>query len=289
MPELRIRRGEARPLEFDSVYSETISRPRVTDCVRSNADVIGEPCLKRWDWQCLRTPALCLFAALMVVPWSVPVYELLHSILRWLPLSSFFSAAVQFTSWFSILAVGLLITRFDKRRSRYLVYLACALAAMVAVNEPLKQIAGRSRPEWSVDMSKNKHRELVEFNNVHEEFHVPLARADHWWGPAISRPYFMDRYASFPSGHAATAFVLAAFLTVLYPAERKYWIFAAIACALSRIYGERHFVEDVLVGGAIGWGIAMWAFSWNWPLLFQDQIVQTWRQIRTSRLKNWRP
>jgi undecaprenyl-diphosphatase len=71
--------------------------------------------------------------------------------------------------------------------------------------------------------------------------------------------------ASFPSSHAANAFALAAVFAKrwrrLAPA---FWIWAS-AVALSRMYLNRHFLSDVVVGAAVGvlctWLIARWLGS----------------------------
>ncbi len=62
--------------------------------------------------------------------------------------------------------------------------------------------------------------------------------------------------ASFPSGHAANAAALA----YLFARRWKrgtvpFWVAAGLVCG-SRIYLNRHFMSDVLVGAAIGVGIA---------------------------------
>ncbi len=62
---------------------------------------------------------------------------------------------------------------------------------------------------------------------------------------------------SFPSSHAAHAFMIAAVLdaTVDRPAWR--WVFYPLASgvALARIEGDYHFPTDVAVGGLLGWWI----------------------------------
>ena len=58
--------------------------------------------------------------------------------------------------------------------------------------------------------------------------------------------------SSFPSSHAANAFALAWVLARRYrPAAPGLWAGAAVV-AVSRIYLDRHYLSDVLIGAAIG-------------------------------------
>ena len=71
--------------------------------------------------------------------------------------------------------------------------------------------------------------------------------------------------SSFPSSHAANAFLLAA---VLAPRRKRlapvFWAFAVLV-AFSRLYLNRHYLSDVVVGAAIGllcvWPVARWLES----------------------------
>ena len=69
---------------------------------------------------------------------------------------------------------------------------------------------------------------------------------------------------SFPSGHAANAFMLAALLTVAK--KRLYLVFYCVASlvAFSRIYLGVHFPSDVFVGAFIGWGTTKIVLSSCW-------------------------
>jgi membrane-associated phospholipid phosphatase len=61
-------------------------------------------------------------------------------------------------------------------------------------------------------------------------------------------------FNGFPSGHAATAFAVAAALSAWAPARRRGWIIAvASGVGASRIVLNAHFLSDVLGGGLFGW------------------------------------
>jgi membrane-associated phospholipid phosphatase len=59
---------------------------------------------------------------------------------------------------------------------------------------------------------------------------------------------------SFPSGHTATAFAMAAVLSFMIPNKKwqVFFVIAASAVGFSRIYTGQHFLNDVLVGALIG-------------------------------------
>lgn len=69
---------------------------------------------------------------------------------------------------------------------------------------------------------------------------------------------------SFPSGHAANAFMVAAFLGACI--KRKRIVFYGIAglIALSRVYLGIHFPSDILMGAFVGWGITRLMLSSQW-------------------------
>ena len=59
-------------------------------------------------------------------------------------------------------------------------------------------------------------------------------------------------YASFPSGHATTAFALAAVLALFAPRFRIGVFAIATMLALSRVVVGAHYLSDILAGGALG-------------------------------------
>jgi undecaprenyl-diphosphatase len=58
--------------------------------------------------------------------------------------------------------------------------------------------------------------------------------------------------ASFPSGHAATAFAAAVAIGLVHPRLRRPLLALAVVVALSRVYLGVHYVLDVLAGTALG-------------------------------------
>ena len=72
--------------------------------------------------------------------------------------------------------------------------------------------------------------------------------------------------SSFPSSHSANAFALAAILSRRWRrAALPLWLAAALIAA-SRVYLNRHFASDMLVGLLIGIGCAVWAMRrMHWP------------------------
>jgi membrane-associated phospholipid phosphatase len=61
-----------------------------------------------------------------------------------------------------------------------------------------------------------------------------------------------EAYASFPSGHAVTAFALAFAVSAAWPRTRMVMIVYAIAISVSRLILLAHHPSDVVAGGLIG-------------------------------------
>lgn len=75
---------------------------------------------------------------------------------------------------------------------------------------------------------------------------------------------FFDGGSSFPSGHAANAWSVATVIALEYGHKRPLVQVAAYglasAVSLSRYTGRNHFLSDVLVGSAIGYGIGRYVY-----------------------------
>jgi undecaprenyl-diphosphatase len=70
--------------------------------------------------------------------------------------------------------------------------------------------------------------------------------------PGLGSLAAIPENASFPSGHAATAFAAATAIGILSPRMRPYALALAVGVGLSRIYLRVHFPLDVLAGALLG-------------------------------------
>ena len=80
---------------------------------------------------------------------------------------------------------------------------------------------------------------------------------------AKGRSDFFDGGSSFPSGHAIEAWALATVIANEYHDHRLVQVGAygiATAVSLSRFTGRKHYLSDVLVGSALGYGIGRYVY-----------------------------
>jgi undecaprenyl-diphosphatase len=140
---------------------------------------------------------------------------------RWAPLTLVFVlASTWFVKWPLIVAVG---GCFDAKR-RCFPRAACAAALAVTTTALLvtvfKELFDRARP--------------------------PVA------DPGLDPVGVVPDSASFPSGHAATAFAAAVAVALVYPRLGRPLVALAVVIAVSRVYLGVHYALDVAVGTALG-------------------------------------
>jgi membrane-associated phospholipid phosphatase len=238
----------------------------ITPAESRTAAALPQPmCLPNaFQWRRCIPAIVAATIALLLIPFAnrtaKPIFHMLHEA----PLRSAFQAAEQFPTYLTILLTMGIVWTLDVRRRTAIIYLAVALITSGTINEVLKEIAGRTRPEFSTLMHESQEQEIESYAKGHPNLHIIATKFDHWLGVRTA-PYFLDRYESFPSGHTNAALVLFAFLVMMYPDARWVWLIVTLLCGLARVRARRHYMEDILFGGALGWIIALWVFSWRWP------------------------
>jgi membrane-associated phospholipid phosphatase len=63
---------------------------------------------------------------------------------------------------------------------------------------------------------------------------------------------FGSSFASFPSGHSATALSIATVFAVSFPKWKYYFFSIGVIFAFSRVATSNHYFSDVIIGGTIG-------------------------------------
>jgi undecaprenyl-diphosphatase len=124
--------------------------------------------------------------------------------------------------WYAMGAVILLFG--GEQRFRAAAAAALAVGVGIALFLQLKKATGRKRP---------------------------CAYEPHCWASLLPPDQF-----SFPSGHTITAFAMAVSLSLYYPDLAAGLLFCAVSVAASRVVLGMHFLSDVVVGAAIGTGLA---------------------------------
>ncbi|HEV7842047.1 MAG TPA: phosphatase PAP2 family protein, partial [Pyrinomonadaceae bacterium] len=99
---------------------------------------------------------------------------------------------------------------------------------------------------------------------------------------------FFDGGNSFPSGHATSAWSLATVFAYEYGKHRPlvrvgaYGLAAAVS--LSRYTGRNHFLSDVLVGSAIGYGIGRYVYRTHHDPSLDTGDGETKNSVTRSKL-----
>lgn len=107
-------------------------------------------------------------------------------------------------------------------------------------------------------------------------------------GPFAYEPFsWRPEFASFPSGHATTAFAaLVAIGAVLPRARPLLWLYALLIAA-SRIAVVAHFPSDVIAGAAFGAFGAIWVRDW-FAVRRLGFHIGTDGQVRANSGPSWR-
>jgi undecaprenyl-diphosphatase len=91
--------------------------------------------------------------------------------------------------------------------------------------------------------------------------------------PALGALVALPGDASFPSGHAASAFAAAGVVAALHPRLRIWVLALAASIGVSRVYLGVHYPSDVLAGAALGLMVAAVAVALGRRLHMAEPIV----------------
>lgn len=231
---------------------------------------------------------LSILAVLFIDPKTE--FESLEKPLLWagdhLKLDDFFYATESLGEYPPLIVIFWGIIVLARRRRAYLGGLLVALVIAGATTFVIKEATGRARPDYSVIVNEGrqqeKKREMMEIANQYPDLGIERDE----FGGVVNQGLWLlwnrplefvgeTRFASFPSGHANQAFILAVFMTAFCRGRGKVlWYLLAVFCALSRVRYERHFPSDVLMGGAIGYLLTHWVLSWQWPQRFGAHLFR---------------
>jgi membrane-associated phospholipid phosphatase len=254
----------------------TAGAPAVSD--QDSPDATTRLLPRRLRWRKLGLWVLLGIAAVAAIPFANTTHKPLHNLLSHERLDEFFATTRQITGFTFVVCLCLAIWLLDRARARYLPYLLAALLVAGAIVHVLKVSFARVRPEVSMSITANGSPEAEHL--LKHKPHLPLEPrlGDQWLMGRKGTGWFDSECTSFPSGHAASAFVIAVFLAALYPRARLLWFVLAFGCALARVRFRRHFIEDAMFGAALGAIMSMWVLSWHWPGRLGD-----WLGTRTGR------
>ncbi len=179
--------------------------------------------------------ALFLLAALLCIAFVDTAYERIDGPIESIPLvasiAQMVSDAGAREGGGPILALVVIILAV--RRWKYIIRnVVAGLVVQTATVQVLKHLTGRPRPPDSEGLTV-------------------------FYGPGTD-------FHSFPSSHAAYAFMLATVAAAYFPRWRWLAYAGATAIALSRVLLDRHFISDIMVGALVGYLAAYLVLRW-WP------------------------
>lgn len=248
----------------------------------------------RLSWQKWAIFFALIAVALIEIQFSGASWNLIYGLLRG-PLGfldSFFANTEQYVGDFTIATIVILIWIFDPRHRKTIVPYLIGLLLVSTVVTVVKNVCGRARPTYGWKMETEERDEIRRYLETSENPILKPERGDYWLWLSKDRPgsevlgWFTGEtkigerhedlsigdYSSFPSGHSASSFLLAAYLSHILPKGRWLWYLLAFGCALSRTRFRRHYPGDIIAGGALGWMTFYVIFSMVWPLRLGERV-----------------
>ena len=182
---------------------------------------------------------LLIFGIFILLTYSKPDGFILMNPWHHRPLDYFFRAVTYLGDGWFVTALAIALFLFKKRFLSLMVLASYALSGLTV--QLIKRLFDSPRPV--LFMEGSGYSSFVEGVTLHN-------------------------YNSFPSGHTATAFAIAAILAFAAKNKNVSFLYLMIAALVgySRIYLGQHFMEDVLSGSiiAIVGAIICWLFLSKW-------------------------
>lgn len=188
-------------------------------------------------------------------------------------LTGLLTAANQFPEFLTIAAIGIAVWIHRPEFRHTLLSMALAIGFASLFTGIVKDITGRARPTSGLRIIHHENRleERKEFIAEHPETILKAENGDYWLikSPASvyfskDRPWFEGEFASFPSGHATSAFAFAVWLAILFPRGRWLWYTLAILTCMARVRFRRHHPGDVIAGAVVGYVTAWLVLTSPW-------------------------
>lgn len=223
--------------------------------------------------------ALALLAAVGLLPWSEDTWHVIYPTLRFLGRNGFsglFDYGERLPGLGALVTIMAVAWVYAPKAREAMVPLLVAIGISGAFSYGIKEVAGRSRPTYGVRLheSEGAQQFIRQWNAENPGAPLPMTATDKWLFGKDRRPWFEDGFASFPSGHTTTAFALAAWVSIAFPRIRYLGLGIAVLCGLARIEARRHWPEDILFGGALGWLTAVWVMRMDWPVLANRWLLE---------------
>lgn len=118
----------------------------------------------------------------------------------------------------------------------------------------------------------------------HRPYQDTPADAANWDGP-----FGNSHHASFPSGHSTLAFSVASVLASEY--SERVWVpvvaySLAAGTAISRVYHDKHWASDVLIGSAFGWATGRFLWKQNQTLKVYPVLAENYSLLSLAMTIN---
>jgi membrane-associated phospholipid phosphatase len=216
--------------------------------------------------------AIAFLAAIIEIQFAEASWHLVYGILSG-RLTGILTTANQYPEVLTIGSVCIAVWIYKREFRGTIVPLLVAIGLASLATGIMKDIFGRARPPqgFRLQESRENLEKRAEFIAANPGTILGLESRDYWLitsSPenyfSANRPWFKGDFASFPSGHATSAFAFSLWLVILFPKGRWLWWTLAVLTCLARIRFRRHHPGDVIFGAGVGYIIAYLVFSSPW-------------------------